>query len=86
MGFLITFVELFFRILQFAILVRVLLSWINPNPYHPLVQILYQITDPILVPIRRIIPPFGMLDLSPIVAFIVLDILERVILSILLSV
>ena len=68
-----------FQIYEFLILIRVLLSWINVNPYrpaidHPLVQVLHRITDPILEPLRRLIPPIGgTVDVSPIVAIIILE-------------
>ncbi len=52
------------------ILIRVLMSWVSPDPYNPLVRALYQITDPILAPAQRLIPPIGGLDLSPIVVLI----------------
>lgn len=64
------------NILQWAILIRVLLSWlpmagIRLDPYNPIIKILYDITDPILVPLRRF-TTFGMMDLSPIVAFLII--------------
>ena len=52
------------------ILIRVLMSWVSPDPYNPLVRALYQITDPILRPAQRLIPPMGGLDLSPIVVLL----------------
>jgi YggT family protein len=67
------------RFYEFLLFIRVLLSWVNPNPYspiatHPAVQVLYRITDPILEPIRRIVPPVGgMLDLSPAIALLLLE-------------
>lgn len=66
-------ISIVFRILYFAILARVLVSWVNPNPYHPAMQILYQITEPILAPIRRYLPPTGMIDFSPLVAIVLLE-------------
>lgn len=58
--------------LYWLILVRALISWVNPDPYNPIVQFLYKTTEPILEPIRRILPlglRFGF-DISPIIAFI----------------
>ena len=74
---------------QVLILIRVLLSWVNPNPYrpvvvHPLVGLLYQITDPILNPLRRAIPPIGgTLDISPVVAILILEILRWILTTVL---
>jgi len=84
-------VSLIFQIYAFLILIRVLLSWVNPNPYgravdHPLVNLLYRLTEPVLGPLRRLIPPIGgTLDISPIVAIILLEILRQVISRLFLS-
>jgi YggT family protein len=68
------------RFLQLAVLARVLLSWVDNSPYPDsrLKAILFSLTDPILNPLRRIIPPLGgMLDLSPMAAILLLQLLER---------
>ncbi len=67
------------QILTFAIIIRALLSWFPVDPRNPLVQMLVQITEPILEPMRRIIPRLGMIDLSPMVAIILLQVLSQVI-------
>ena len=68
------------RVLQiytFILLIRILITWIpNLDPYHPIVQLLFQVTEPVLEPARKLIPPIGMIDISPIVVFIVLGILQ----------
>ena len=56
----------------YIIIARALISWINPNPYNPLIRIIYAITDPVLVPIRRLLPDMGGLDISPFVALIII--------------
>jgi YggT family protein len=73
-------------------LIRVLLSWINVNPYggprldHPLVQILYRITDPVLEPFRRLIPPIGgAIDISPIIVLILIEILRTILVRLLIG-
>jgi YggT family protein len=82
-------VDLFFELLFLLILVRVLLSWVRPDPYNPIIRMIYQITDPILDPFRqlmdRIVPPTaGMrIDFSPIIAIFVLDIMRKILLRIL---
>jgi YggT family protein len=79
-SYLVTFLDLLLTILGFAIIARALLSWVSIDPYNPLVQILYQITEPILAPLRRIIPPIGgMMDITPIVALILLQVLQAII-------
>ncbi len=55
-------------VLYWLILIRALVSWVSPDPFNPIVQFLYRTTDPVLDPIRRILPPMG-IDISPIIAF-----------------
>jgi len=62
--FLANFVDLLFSVLYFAILVRILLSWIPMSQDNALIRLLNQITDPILAPARRLIPPMGGVDFS----------------------
>ncbi len=50
-----------------VVIIRALISWVNPDPYNPIVQFLHRITDPVLYPIQRAIPPFGGMDLSPLI-------------------
>jgi len=59
-------------VLYWMIIVRALLSWVNPDPYNPIVQFLQAVTEPILAPVRRLLPPafrWG-LDISPIIAIL----------------
>jgi len=65
-----------------AILARVLLSWVRVSPYHPAVEVLYRITEPILAPLRRVIPPVGMVDISPIIAMLLLQIIQQVLVAV----
>lgn len=86
---LLTTVNVLFQLASLAILARVILSWlpmagVRIDPYHPLIRFLYQITDPILDPIRRF-TTFGTIDFSPIVALILLDVIRRVLVSLLIS-
>lgn len=66
-----------FRLLNFLILVRVLMTWINPNPRNPIVQLIFSITEPIIGPIRHLIYNVfgyrGMLDFSPIIAIFLMQ-------------
>lgn len=66
--------DILLTIFYWLILVRVLISWVSPDPFNPVVQFLYKTTEPILDPIRKILPlgfRFG-IDISPIIAFLVL--------------
>jgi YggT family protein len=61
----------------YVMLARVLMSWFNPNPYNPIVDGIYRLTEPVLSPIRRVLPSMGGFDLSPLVVFVVLVYLQR---------
>jgi YggT family protein len=72
------------QIYSYVLLARALMSWIpNLDPYNPIVQFLLQITEPVLDPIRKLIPPLGgVMDISIIVAFFGIMILQYVLMSI----
>jgi YggT family protein len=70
-----------FTLLIVAIFIRAILSWFSIDPRSPLVQALNAVTEPILDPIRRIMPRLGMLDLSPMVAIIVLGVMQSAVVS-----
>lgn len=80
---LITFIDLLTTLLLIAILARVLLSWVRVDPNASWVRVLYQITEPILGPIRRALPSMGGLDLSPLVAFLLIEAARALLLRIL---
>ncbi|MFC1656809.1 YggT family protein [Patescibacteria group bacterium] len=73
---LINFLDLLFTVLIWAIFIRIILSWIWPNIENPIVQFLKDITDPILLPIKKIMPKTGMIDFSPLVAVLLLDLIR----------
>ena len=86
MIFLVQIVDFIFTLLTLAIIARALLSWFpqdrfNPNPF---VYWLNRITDPILEPLHRFIPPLGAIDITPIVALVILQVLQALIDSFLL--
>jgi YggT family protein len=63
--------EIALTILYWLILIRALISWVNPDPYNPIVQFLNNVTEPVLYPIRKILP-FRLklaIDISPLIAF-----------------
>ncbi len=82
---LLNFFNLLFTILIFAIIARALLSWFPIDPYHPIAQFLFQITEPVLAPLRRVVPAIGMMDITPIVALILLQVLQAIVANILTS-
>ncbi len=76
---LLTTSNLFFNLMFFLILIRVILSWLPQYRYSQLGQIVFSLTDPVMRPIQNIIPPIGMMDISPIVAWFVLIIAQAIV-------
>jgi len=61
------------NILTWIIIIRAFLSWVNPDPFNPIVQFLNNVTEPILAPIRRVLPGYQIgIDFSPVIAILVL--------------
>ena len=65
------------EILFWAVFLRALATWFRPDPYHPVIRFLDRITAPILYPLQRVIPPLGGLDLSPLVAMLLIELLRQ---------
>ncbi|MFO1539661.1 MAG: YggT family protein [Chloroflexota bacterium] len=78
-GGLLTVVRLLVIAAWVVLLGRVLISWVDPGFRTPLGRVLRDITEPVLAPIRRVLPQTGMLDLAPLVVFLVLGVLLRVV-------
>ena len=76
-GILATLVNL----LAIAIFIRALLSWVAPDPRNPLVQALDAVTEPILQPLRQIVPRVGMIDITPLVAIVLLQVIAALLRS-----
>ena len=70
-----------FGLLQIALIVRVISSWIRVSPYSPWIRWSFVLTEPILRPLRQVIPTIGMIDITPIVAYFLLRLLEGVVLG-----
>ena len=89
MSTLISIVSWAFQLYTLLILARVILSWVNTDPYrrpmdHPAVHLLNRVTDPVLLPLRKLIPPIGgTLDVSPIAALFMLEIVRRILVMLL---
>ena len=71
------FIRILFDLLSILILLRVVVSWYSPRPTNKLVVILHRVTEPLLAPLRRIIPRVGMLDFTPLVAIILIQLIYR---------
>ncbi|MEK7313920.1 MAG: YggT family protein [Deltaproteobacteria bacterium] len=78
------FIEAIAEVLSWAlyaymwiIIARAILSWVNPDPYNPIVQFLYKATEPLLHKIRRILPNMGGIDISPIIVLVAIMFLQK---------
>ncbi|MFN3920844.1 MAG: YggT family protein [Caldimicrobium sp.] len=76
---LLSLIDLILTIYIWLIIARALLSWITPFTYHPIINFLYKITEPILSPFRRLIPPLYGLDLSPIAVIFLIYFVKEII-------
>jgi YggT family protein len=68
--------EILLEVYFWIIIVRALLSWVNPDRYNPIVRFLYQVTEPVLRPIRRRLSMQMGLDLSPLIVILVIKVLQ----------
>lgn len=67
------------KIYFFALIAMIILSWVAPQASHPGALLIFQLVEPIMAPVRKVIPPLGMIDLSPIVVFIAINIIDGVV-------
>jgi YggT family protein len=83
---LILVVDRLFFVYSLILLARVLMSWLpGLDPRNPIVQFLVQVTEPVLAPLRRLIPPVAMMDISPIVAFLLIEVVRRLVVGALMA-
>lgn len=73
-------VDLTFNVFIFAILIQAILSWITPGTYNPVTSVLFSLTEPLLRPVRRRLPPIAGFDLSPLVVILGLQVIRMLIL------
>lgn len=78
-------IDIVLTMLYWLILIRALISWVNPDPYNVIVQLLYRMTEPILQPIRRLLPFMG-IDISPIIAFVAIIFVKSFLVSTLVDI
>lgn len=79
---LVSFLVLLCNILSFAVFVRAIISWFPISRDNSFVVILFQITEPVLAPLRRVVPSLGMMDISPLIAMVVLQIVAETLKSV----
>lgn len=79
-------ISLFFQIYIFIVIARALVSWVNPDPYNPIVRFLHNATEPLLSPMRRYLPlQFSGIDLSPIALLVALSVVEQLLLRLIVQ-
>ncbi|MFN2308237.1 MAG: YggT family protein [Gammaproteobacteria bacterium] len=76
-------VDLAFKVFIYGILIQAILSWVNPGAYNPAVNLLHSLTEPVLRPVRRLLPPISGLDLSPLLAILLLEVVRRLVVPLL---
>lgn len=76
-------VNVLFQVYYWLIFIRIVLSFIRHNPYQPLIRFIYEVTEPWLRIFRRFVPPVGMIDFSPVIAFFALEIMRQLVLALL---
>lgn len=86
MMFLIQFIGTLFDLMSLAIVARILMSWFRSSQSGPIYKFLYDVTEPILGPARRLIPPVGMIDFSPLLVLILMDVAQNLIIRLLLQI
>jgi YggT family protein len=82
---LIQVVNIIFEVLIWLIIIRCFLSFIPHNHYQPLIKFIYEMTEPIMAPFRRMIPAAGGIDFSPIIVVLAVSLLQRVVIRLLSS-
>ncbi len=76
-GILRMLIQWTFAVLRLALIVRVVCSWLRVSPYSPWVRWAFTLSEPILRPLRQVVPTLGMVDVTPIIAYLLLGLLER---------
>ncbi|MBD3328387.1 YggT family protein [Candidatus Peregrinibacteria bacterium] len=84
--FIILFIGILFDMIYLAIIIRIVLSWFRSSGMARFKYFLKDITDPVLVPFQRVIPRLGMIDISPIIAIIVIDLVKNLLISLILGI
>ncbi len=74
---MIDLINILFEILIWLLMIRIILTWLPHNRLHPLIDFIYKITEPILEPFRNMINPIGGIDLSPIIVFFLIRLIQR---------
>ncbi len=74
-------IALFIQLYSFVILARVLMSWLNVDPYSPVARLIFDLTEPLLAPVRNLMPPAYGMDFSPIIVMVLLQVFGQILVS-----
>src|SRR3989338_2680052 len=74
--------SMLFKVIYFLLVIRIIISWFQVNPFSEPVNLLYRVTEPILLPLKRLPLQVGMIDFAPVVAFILLSFLDHFVVGI----
>ncbi|MGS0764756.1 YggT family protein [Syntrophomonas curvata] len=77
-------VNVVFQVLVYLIIARCLLSFVRHNPYQPMIRFIYDVTEPVMSPFRRIIPSAGGIDFSPFIAVLAIEMVRYLVIQLLL--
>jgi YggT family protein len=90
MAILIQFIGLLFDVFYLLILARIIFSFLRVDPYHPtwgpILRFVYNTTEPVMAPVRRLLPPMSGLDFSPMIVLILAGIVRQVLVQLLISI
>tara|TARA_B100001013_G_C24228461_1_gene292188 strand:+ start:177 stop:428 length:252 start_codon:yes stop_codon:yes gene_type:complete len=73
------FIQVLGQVLTFAILIRVMMTWFPIGANNPFHELIYRVTEPILAPLRKVVPRFGALDFTPMIAILILYVIQVVV-------
>jgi YggT family protein len=78
-------INMVLNIYMWIVIIAALISWVNPDPYNPIVRFLYRATGPVFQRVRRFVPPLGGIDLSPLIVLLVIYFLQYFLVTTLLQ-
>ena len=89
MGLIITIIDLLFNVFYILLIARIVISFIRVSPYHPtwgpIIRFIYETTEPVLAPVRNMLPPMGGLDFSPMIVLILAGVLRSILIQLLVA-
>lgn len=83
---IINIVNIAFTVLVYLIIARCILSFVRHNPYQPIIKFIYDVTEPIMAPFRRLLPAAGGIDFSPILAVFAISLVQKLVISLLYAI